>query len=155
MFEIPEYGSIDTELRLMPSNVILDEGFTLLDTDIDLSGTSPSPTCADAGVSRDACIQLYFVSAPAAPEEVHVASSAPSEPPPASPPTSPPHSDDDDDELTALGFASVPHASAPGVSADAPSSAAAPPQLRRPRPRCWPLQRPPPAPTVATPLCCL
>ena len=52
----------------MPSNVILDEGFTLLDTDIDLSDGSPSPTCEDAGVFDGAFVQLYFTPAPEAPE---------------------------------------------------------------------------------------
>ena len=48
IFDVPEEGSYHTELRMMPSNVILDEGFTLLDTDIDLSDGSPSPTCRRA-----------------------------------------------------------------------------------------------------------
>ena len=53
---------------MMPSNVILDEGFILLDADIDLSDGSPSPTCEDAGVFDGAFVQLYFTPAPDAPE---------------------------------------------------------------------------------------
>ena len=68
IFDVPEDDSIHTELRMMPSNVILDRGYTLLDADIDLSSGSPSPTCADAGVFDGAIVQLYFTSAPDAPE---------------------------------------------------------------------------------------
>ena len=61
IFDIPEGAAIKTELRMMPSNVIVSEGFTLLDADLDVSAGSASPVLEDAGASHGAILQLYLI----------------------------------------------------------------------------------------------
>ena len=59
IFAIP--ASVKTELRMMPSNVIVAEGFTLLSSDaMDEAGTS-AVAVGDAGVTNGAVVQLFFL----------------------------------------------------------------------------------------------
>lgn len=60
IFAIP--ASVKTELRMMPSNVIVAEGFTLLSSDaMDEAGTS-AVAVGDAGVTNGAVVQLFFLA---------------------------------------------------------------------------------------------
>ena len=58
IFDIPE--PIRSELRMMPANVIVAEGYTLLDKNLNMSYGSASPIVNDVDAADGTVLQLYF-----------------------------------------------------------------------------------------------